>query len=164
MSPFWLYFLLSTLILTFFNESLLFFIFFLDTEMQGSGDLASEASYLKQLVLFSPVYLSVALCILLLHSSFKLKTSDMFLLGSLGSVVGILLTGSLRIDTIWLFAGIYAGIYGIVFSFTKPFSLERGPSSRIYGIGIPLLLLLVYVGSLMGNHLVDFLFEEATNS
>ncbi|RMG41397.1 MAG: hypothetical protein D6732_02525 [Methanobacteriota archaeon] len=163
MSPFWLYFLLSTLILTFFNESFLFFIFFLDAGVKDSGELASETEYLKQLVLFSPIFLGIAICILILHTFLKLKSSDMFIFGSLGSLFGILLSGSILLNTIWLYAGIYAGIYGIVFSFTKPFSLERGNPRLIYGLGIPLLLLIVFGGSVLGQFLIQSFFDDSMN-
>lgn len=164
MSPFWFYFLLTSLILTFFNESLLFFIFSLDTALYPSGDLSAEAAYLKQLVLFAPVYLALALCILMLHRFFKLKPSDMFVFGSLGSLAGIFFTGVIQWETMWLFAGLYMGIYGVIFSFTKPFSLERGSSKKIYGLGLPLLLILVFAGSTLGHEFISLLFDEVTNS
>ena len=162
MSPFWVYFFLSSLVITFFNESALFFIFFQSNEK--TNDVSTQTLYLKLLVENFPGFLFLALLIFLLHRYLVLKPSDMFLMGALGGFLLKFMLGLHNWNTAWLSAGMYMGIYGTVFSFVKPFTLERGNPRKIYLVAVPCIALLAFIGSLMGNFLVSqFFTNELTN-
>ncbi len=156
MSPFWLYFFLSSLILTFFNESVLFFIFFKSNE----NDVSTQTLYLKLLVENFPGFLFLALFIFLIHRHLVLKPSDMFFMGAFGGFLLKFMLGLHDWDTAWLYAGMYMGIYGPIFSFVKPFTLERGNPRKIYLVAIPSIILLAVIGGLMGNFLVNQFFTN----